>query len=278
MSSRLSPSFISKPAVIELPPADSFIAIKVGKMVLLHNGQLPTLAQCRQWGVALSEQFICGAEYNGRQLYGATLPPNAATPDALQPVGLRGFLHTSTDDQRQAVIRAVELHYWQNEHRFCGKCGNPTALNTQDGSLCCQKCGFASFPIISPAIIVRISRNDSEILLAHNRNFPGAVYSNIAGFVESGETLEDAVRREVLEEVGVQATDIKYFASQNWPFPHSLLAAFTATYAGGDIKPDGEEIDDARWFDLNTERPPLLPEPGSISRALIDDFVEQTRP
>ena len=115
---------------------------------------------------------------------------------------------------------------------------------------------------------------DDRILLAHNRNFPGNMYSLIAGFVDPGETLEETVVREIKEEVGLSVRDVRYRTSQPWPFPDSLMCAFTACWAGGEIHPDGKEITDARWF--SRENLPEIPAPGSVSRELIDMFLSGT--
>jgi NAD+ diphosphatase len=125
---------------------------------------------------------------------------------------------------------------------------------------------------MSPAIIVAVVR-DKTILLAHAARFPGAMYSVLAGFVEPGESLEECVRREVKEEAGVDLKHIRYFGSQPWPFPNSLMIGFTAAYAGGEITADQKEIVDARWFQAKDL--PLIPEKVSIARKLIDWFVEK---
>jgi NAD+ diphosphatase len=135
----------------------------------------------------------------------------------------------------------------------------------------CPKCGLLSFPRLSPAIIVAVVHG-SKILLARANHFADGFYSVLAGFVEPGETLEECVRREVQEEVGLQVKNIRYFGSQPWPFPHSLMIGFTAEFAGGHITIDGAEIADAAWFspaDL-----PRIPGEISIARRLIDWFLE----
>jgi NAD+ diphosphatase len=139
----------------------------------------------------------------------------------------------------------------------------------------CPQCGLTSYPRLAPAIIVRIERDgpDSrEILLAHNKRHPAGFYSVLAGFVEPGETLEECVRREIREEVGIEVKKINYFGSQPWPFPHSLMVAFTAEYANGDIILEEEELDDAAWFSPG-DLPPVPP-PISIARQLIDSFAQ----
>lgn len=265
---------ILKPTAIERPAPDAYAVVKIGKQILLNEDMtLPRLAQCQELGAVHSAPEICGASYHDCECYGFQLDKNTAIPAALKPVSLRGFLHLCNGQERVAVVRAAELFCWQREHRCCGCCGSLMKLNPADGAMKCPECGFEAFPVLSPAVIVRITRNNGrELLLAHNRGFDGPVFSNIAGFVEAGEHFEAAIRREVREEVGVEVDNLKYFGSQNWPFPHSLIAAFTAEWVGGDITPDGEEIDQADWFDIHQPLP-RLPEPGSISRELIDNAL-----
>jgi NAD+ diphosphatase len=135
----------------------------------------------------------------------------------------------------------------------------------------CPACGHLHFPRLAPAVIVLIER-DREMLLARSPGFTPGVYSTIAGFVEPGESLEDTVHREIWEEVGVEVEDVRYFGSQPWPFPHSLMVGFVARWKSGDIRIDEKEIEDARWF-TPEKLPPGLPSPMSIARRLVDDFL-----
>jgi len=134
----------------------------------------------------------------------------------------------------------------------------------------CPKCGLLHFPRLAPAIIVLVERGD-KLLMARSRHFASGMYSVLAGFVEPGESLEEAVIREVKEEVGISIKDIQYFGSQSWPFPHSLMIGFTATYEGGEISMDDTEIEDAGWFSI--DKLPPLPGKISIARKLIDWFI-----
>ncbi len=136
----------------------------------------------------------------------------------------------------------------------------------------CTRCGMMHFPRLSPAAIVLVKRED-RILLAHSPGFPQGLYSVLAGFVEPGESIEEAVVREVREEVGIEVTNVRYFGSQPWPFPNSLMIGFTADYTGGDLAPEPTEIEDAGWYTAD-DLPPLPPK-VSIARAMIDDFVNQ---
>jgi NAD+ diphosphatase len=152
----------------------------------------------------------------------------------------------------------------------CGRCGSPTEHAPGERARRCPQCGHAAFPRLSPAVIVRVTRGD-EILLARAVRFPGGVYSVLAGFVEPGESLEECVARELEEEVGIEVTDIAYFASQPWPFPHSLMIGFTATWVSGDLRIEEAELVDARWF--TRDNLPDLPGRLSIARTLIDDWL-----
>lgn len=166
--------------------------------------------------------------------------------------------------------KCAELLYWDHNTRFCGACGGPMKLHTAISKRC-EHCGKEVWPLLATAIIVRITRGDDEILMARARNFRGDFYGLIAGFVETGETLEEAVRREVCEETGLEGSNIRYFASQPWPYPCGLMVGFTADYAGGKIHVQREELKNVAWF--HRDHLPQLPEKLSIARRLIDDWL-----
>jgi NAD+ diphosphatase len=134
----------------------------------------------------------------------------------------------------------------------------------------CPSCGLALYPRIAPAIIVLVRRGD-EALLAHNVHFPEGLYSTLAGFSEVGESLEETVHREVREEVGIEIGNIRYFGSQPWPAPHSLMVGFTAQWTSGEIRVDAKEIADARWF--AADELPQLPTSFSVARKLVDAWL-----
>jgi NAD+ diphosphatase len=172
--------------------------------------------------------------------------------------------------------RAEEIIDWDRTNQFCGRCGGRTRTHPTERAKECARCRFLHFPRLAPAVIVLVERGD-EMLLARGRRFTTDIYSTIAGFVEPGETLEEAVVREVWEESGITVNNIRYFGSQPWPFPNSLMIGFTATYASGEIKSDNEENLDVGWFTVN-RLPAKLPGKISIARRLIDSFLEkQTR-
>ena len=167
--------------------------------------------------------------------------------------------------------RASQLLYWDSTTNFCGKCGGIISNKDWEFSKYCSKCNISFYPKISPAIIVAITKGQ-EILLAHNSNFPNNLYSIIAGFVDPSESLEDCIKREVFEEVGIKVKNITYFGSQPWPYPDSLMIGFFAEYDGGEIKVDGKEILHAAWFNKNNL--PILPQKTSIARKIINKFLE----
>jgi NAD+ diphosphatase len=172
--------------------------------------------------------------------------------------------------------RAVQLIEWARTHRFCGRCGEPTELAHNERAFRCPVCSLMQFPRLSPAIITLVTRgegDDQQALLARGTNFPMPLYSCLAGFVEPGENMEQAVAREVEEEVGIVVDNIEYVASQPWPFPNSLMLGFRANYVSGDIVCDTTEIADANWY--SRDDLPMIPGSISIARRLIDDWLMQ---
>lgn len=179
------------------------------------------------------------------------------------------------DPERFGVAgRAMHTCDWLTTSRFCGRCGTRTARVDGERSMACPACGLHVYPRISPAIITLIRKGDLA-LLASNAKFPGAFYSTLAGFAEIGEALEETLVREVREEVGVAVTNVRYFGSQPWPFPNSLMIAFTAEWASGEIAIDPAEISDAKWFAADAL--PMIPPPLSIARRLIDAWIAEVR-
>lgn len=166
---------------------------------------------------------------------------------------------------------ASQFINWSRNHRICGRCGKPTEDKKDERAKICTDCGQVYYPRLSPAVIVAVVKDD-RILMANSPRFPSKFYSVLAGFVEPGETLEECVEREVYEEVGIRLKNIRYFGSQPWPFPDSLMVGFTAEYAGGEIIIDEKEIADAQWF--KKDEIPRIPPSISIARKLIDWFLE----
>ena len=172
--------------------------------------------------------------------------------------------------------RAFQISNWARTHRFCGACGTPTVHLAGERCVKCPACGFMAYPRISPAMMVLIRRGDS-ILLARHSASPAPFFTALAGFVEAGESVEEAIHREVFEEVGLRVRNIAYFGSQPWPFPHSLMIAYTADFEGGDIKIDEAEIAEARWFGPD-DALPKIPHGVSIASELIRAHLPGTKP
>src|SRR5438552_6716820 len=227
--------------------------------------------------VALGTDFE-RAHYLGRlddlDCYTVELDPIVEPPAETVLEGLRALYGRLADEHYSIAGRAVQILLWDQTHRFCGRCGQPTANAPAERAKLCPSCGLLSFPRLSPAVIMLVQRGD-EFLLARNRAFAEGFYSVLAGFVEPGESLEEAVSREVREEVDLELKDVRYFGSQPWPFPHSLMIGFTAHYASGQIRPQTEEIAEAAWFNRHGELP-RLPGKLSIARGLIDWFLTES--
>ncbi|WP_432695392.1 NAD(+) diphosphatase [Marinobacterium sp. YM272] len=187
-------------------------------------------------------------------------------------VDLRAELSMAEEAHFSRLARAAQIAVWHDQHRFCGRCGARSKRAAGELAKRCPECELVVYPRISPCIIVLVTDGD-RCLLAHNTRFPEGRYSTLAGFIEAGETAEAAVAREIMEEVGVEVTNIRYAHSQAWPFPHSLMLGFYADYAGGEICPDGEEIDLAGWF--TADDLPQLPPTFTISRQLIEGFLNR---
>ncbi|MBR6828120.1 MAG: NAD(+) diphosphatase [Prevotella sp.] len=168
--------------------------------------------------------------------------------------------------------KCQELLYWDQNTRFCGVCGAPMRMDTEISKKCTE-CGKEIWPQLATAVIVLIHRAD-EVLLVRARNFRTDFYGLVAGFVETGETLEEAVAREVMEETGIRIRNIRYFGSQPWPYPCGLMVGFHADYDGGDIHLQASEIAKGGWF--RRDNLPQIPEPLSIARMLIDDWLAST--
>lgn len=218
-----------------------------------------------------SEPIFLGT-YDGRAAWAVGAPEHLRLPAGTAWTSLRSLM-AGVDEWRLAA-RAVGMVTWWRTSQYCGCCGAATEPMTGVHAKVCARCGAHIFPRLSPAIIVLIERGH-QALLARNRKWPDGRYSAVAGFVEPGETLEAAVRREVAEEVGIELGSITYVASQPWPFPDSLMCGFRAAWASGEIVVDGDEIADARWFDPDDL--PNLPPPMTIARRLIEDWRQDGR-
>lgn len=241
---------------------------------LLVNGAeeptIPLLPDLAALGIDTARVQYLG-RWQDTPCYTTDLGEEVQLPDGYSLSPLRPLFGVLPDEQFWHAGRAYHLTAWARNHRHCGRCGAANRAKGDERARQCPACGHIAYPRISPAVIVAVVR-DGRILLAHHARYTRGFYSVLAGFVEPGETLEQCVAREVREEVGLEVTDIRYFGSQPWPFPDSLMIAFTAQYAGGDIVPEEGEIVDARWFAPDA-LPEHIPGPLSVSRRLIDWFV-----
>ena len=197
------------------------------------------------------------------------VPEGAPLPAGVQLLGLREAYGVLPWADWLRAGRAWQWLTWSEAHRHCGACGTPLAAGEGAGRKC-PACGLQVFPAASTAVIVLI-RREGELLLARSPHFKPGVYSAVAGFAEPGESLEQAVHREVMEELGVRIHRLAYFSSQPWPFPNGLMVGFKADYLDGEVRPDAAEIEDARWFPLDGL--PELPGELSISRWLLEDAL-----
>ncbi len=199
-----------------------------------------------------------------------SVPADTAPPQGWVFAPIRSLFGRISDSFFSVVARALEIAEWDRDSRFCGRCGTPTAPKPDERARECPSCGHLDYPRISPAVIMAVVLDDT-LLLARAQRFPAGFYSVLAGFVEPGETLEECVAREVMEETGIGVRNLRYFKSQPWPFPHSLMVAFTAEHASGEIRVDPSEILDAGWYKAGSL--PTIPHPISVARKLIDWFV-----
>ncbi len=230
---------------------------------------LPFLIDLNKLGLIMIRQNYLG-QLDHRLCYAAELAEGTIPPAGMVFEGLRQVYGRLDEDLFWVAARAVQIIDWDRTHQFCGRCGVPLRTKTGERAKECPQCGLLHFPRLAPAIIVLVERGN-QLLLARSRHFMPGMYSVLAGFVEPGESLEEAVVREVKEEVGIAIKNIKYFGSQPWPFPHSLMIGFTATYASGEISLDDKEIEDAGWF--TSDNLPRIPGKISIARKLIDGFL-----
>jgi len=233
---------------------------------------LPRAVHPRDFGIEVDHEHFLGF-LDGTPVWAAGLDRPFDEMELLRPESLFGLFPHVEEHLWVLAGRAVQITEWHRTHRYCGRCGEQTETAPGERARRCPGCGLLCFPRLSPAVITLVEKGD-EVLLARGRTFgPNPMYSILAGFVEPGETLEEAVEREIKEEVGVDVTDIRYQSSQPWPFPNSLMLGFTAKWAGGDIVCDPTEIVEANWY--RADDLPNIPGRLSIARRLIDQWLER---
>jgi NAD+ diphosphatase len=251
-----------------------WLIVQDQKLLVVADGdrfQLPSGPRPAKLDGALGEPIWLGTLNGDTECWVASLPRDAAVPAEFARETLVPMAGTKLpDDLLSLGGMAMQALWWESTSGFCPRCGIGTQRLPGEWGKVCPKCKYEHYPHLHPAVIV-IVRDGDRVLLARKAIWAPGRYALVAGFVDNGESLEGCVAREVKEEVGVDVKDITYVGSQNWPFPSQLMVGFVATYAGGEIKVDPEELEDARWFPVGSL--PSLPSRHSISRYLIDNFA-----
>lgn len=255
----------------EASPRHWHLAFVDGHLLLPEpeGSMLAPLADAAWRQAAESVHYL--GRLDGADCWALRLPE---APAGWRRVPLRAAMMGLPEALAGVAGRAAQVLDWDRTHRFCGVCGTPTERQAGERARRCPACGHSAYPRISPAMMALVWR-PGQVLLARAPHFAPGMYSALAGFVEAGESIEQCIRREVAEEVGVEVGALRYYGSQSWPFPNSLMIAFSAEWAGGEIVPQPDEIEDAQWFDLDAL--PKIPPRFSISGHLIRDTVEALR-
>ena len=252
-----------------------YIPIYNGQLLTAADGKWRPLNQADFTATALrvkSQHFI--GYYNNAACWAVEIASEHRLEANLQWLGLRAQLGLIAEDCFLLAGRALQVVQWHVDHQFCGRCGCPTITDENDRAKYCRSCNHHAYPRLSPCIIVLITRGDHCLLARHARSASG-VYTSLAGFVEVGERIEDTVHREIMEEVGLKVTSLRYFHSQPWPFPGQLMLGFHVEYESGDICVDGDEILDAQWY--RYDKLPQVPPVATLAGQLISHFVSERK-
>ena len=264
----------TKPETSLKEPGLWFVFDKRRLLIKTQGGEegiiIPTGRELEESGITLTRKQFIGS-LGKRPCYAAAIEGDKIPPGEFALKPLRTLLTRLDEGLIWAAGRANQLIHWEHTHNYCGACGSRIEEKADEQAKICPQCGLVNYPRVTPAVIVAVMKSD-QILLARNNQTRIPFYSVLAGFVEPSETLEECVRREVKEEVGIIVKNIQYFGSQPWPFPDSLMIGFTAEYAAGEIQIDSEELSDAGWFDKASL--PRVPPPLSIAGQLIEWFVK----
>lgn len=266
------PRFVPSTAFTSISTGGVWFAFRRRALLLTEQFELPRGPSLNALGLEVVRAQLLG-HVDGEPHLSAELPANIEPPPGMQFVELRPLFGKLSPELMALAGRAVQVMDWDRNHQFCGACGTPTRPHAQQRSRVCPSCGLEAYPRISPAMIVAVERGD-EILLARGPQTPPGIYSTLAGFVDPGESVEEAVHREVFEETGLQVNNVRYFGSQPWPFPNSLMLGFLADYESGEIVCQPDEIEDAKFFRFDA-LPTLYPGTISISKWLIADFLRR---
>ena len=269
--------FNFKPAnFIEKEPEESkFFVINNDTFLAFSNEQFlrPLTSDELKWsGLDVNEKHFLGY-LNDTPCFVVSVDQKESTLENSEFLNLRSMLGRMPDNLFEVISRSIQIINWSNSHKYCGSCGEAMKQDTKERSMICDSCNAQPvYPRISPCVITLVHKKE-EILLAHNVNFPDNFFSTLAGFIEPGESVENALKREVYEEVGVNVKNIKYFGSQAWPFPSQLMLGYYAEFDSGEIVPDKEEIDIADWFKIDN-LPNVPPYNISISGMLIENYIK----
>lgn len=279
MIHEIAPHVLDNQFKIQDPKLDDYCLIYNGSKTLLKKSTegyaIPTVAEA----LAISGKSIADFEghylldIDGRAFFLQAVAEDFTAPEGYEFMGNRAFRPMSPVE-RMGGATAAHLAHWESLNKFCGKCGNVTIRGDKERSIICPKCGNTVYPRISPVVIVAV-RNGDKLLMAHNIDNPNPRLFLISGFVEIGESLEQAAHREVMEEAGVKIKNLKYFGSQPWPFSDSLIAGWTAELDGDEtIHRQEAELSEAKW--VKRENIPPYETDVSISCCLIEDFRKQS--
>jgi NAD+ diphosphatase len=243
---------------------EKFLCTEEGAIALFAESEL------REFSIDLVSRFLLKQDHDsGYELHVVSTSPAEIT--GFQWLGLRSFLESISEPEFQSAGRALQVLRWHFDHQFCGRCGKPTVQHTYDLAKSCIGCGIDFYPRLSPCIITLVTKGDECLLAWHTRS-KIEKYSCLAGFIEIGESPEQTLAREVMEEVGVKVKNIRYIESQPWPFPGQLMLGYIADYDGGEIIIDQTEIRAAQWF--RYDQLPIIPPVTTISGRLISAFVQ----
>lgn len=247
-----------------------FVIQSEGLLLLKENNRLPCDEDIKILAPHFLRRFELGT-LNNSDYFCAEIDQEIFIPEAFNVLSLRHALSLLDDNTYRIAVKAYSVICWDKNHQFCGRCSNRTIHKASGFERSCVLCHLSFFPRISPSIIVLIKKAD-HVLMARSPNFLPGVYGLIAGFVDIGESIEEAIHREVEEEVGIKIKNLNYFGSQQWPFPDSLMIGFTADYCSGDITINPDEIEEAGWYKYDNL--PGRPQSSiSIASKLIDNFV-----
>ena len=256
----------SESAILIILRGQEFLTSKNSEFLIFEEDDL-------KWSEMemFNKQFI--GYLNDQPCYLLEITSESKLDDDLVLTPLRNLLGRIPDSLFTVCSRSLQLSEWIRNNQFCGVCGTKMKMHETERAMFCECNNVLVYPRISPCIIVLVTKGE-ELLLAHNKNFPGTFYSTLAGFIEAGESAESAIHREIFEEVKVRVQNIKYFGSQSWPFPSQLMLGYHAEYLEGEITPDGEEIDLADWFHYK-DLPNVPTGNISISGQLIESYLEK---